>query len=316
MMAAACGGSASTSTSVTGPSDARCQVSVTGSPTAFGSGGGSGTASVTVSRECSWTAASTAAWLAITSGGAGQGDGAVGYRVSENAEPVARQGALTIAGRQVSVSQQAAPCRYDASFASPDLPPEGGETLVDVRTHSACGWTAASLVPWAAVSPGSGRGAAALRVMVEPNPGAERRVEILVGAERLSAVQHARTAPPSPVPPSPAPPSPPGPPVPPSPEPNPGPPPGPAPGPAPPPPSPPPTPTPTGTVKLEGRIRDLSGQCPVITFRLDRRLVVTTADSKFKGGSCQRLSDNDDVKVDGTLMSDGIVVAKELSLRK
>jgi hypothetical protein len=327
LLAAACGNSASTSTSVTAPSDVRCQPSVTSSPTSFGSAGGTGTASVTVSRECAWSAASASPWLSIVSGREGQGDGSVTYRVGENVEPVARQAALTIGERQVAVSQQAAACRYDAGFTTAGpLPTDGGEALVEVRTHSACAWTAASQVPWAVVvSPASGRGNAAIRLTVDPNPGVERPIEILVGGERISKMQSARgAAPPGPSPspgPAPTPPPAPGPaPAPaPAPSPSPAPPPAPAPDPTPGPgpspapgPAPKPSPGPKEHAKLDGPIQELSGSCPVLTFRVDRQGVATTPSTKFKGLPCESLRNNTDVKVDGTLMSNGIVVANEV----
>src|SRR5262245_47625988 len=110
---AGCG--SSTSTSITAPSStpARCQPSFDGSPRSFGPSGGTGSVSVTVSRECSWTAAAVAPWMSITSGSSGQGDGTIGFRVDSNPDPVSRASAVTINDGHVDVSQQAAACRFD-----------------------------------------------------------------------------------------------------------------------------------------------------------------------------------------------------------
>ena len=300
-IAAACGDSSS-ATNVTGPSDARCQVSVANSTPSFGPAGGTGTIAVTVARECSWSVAAQSPWLAITSGGSGQGDGTVAYRVTENVDPVARQGSLSVEGRQVSIAQQAAPCRFDLSANTGEaLPAEGGQLMVDLRTHGACDWTAASEVAWAAVEPQSGRGPTGVRVAVLPNPGAERRVDVVVAGHRVSTIQRAQgitTPPPAPVPPpgpGPTPPAP-TPPTPPPPQ----------------PPPPPPGPTPERKIDLDGRVQSLAGGCPVISFRVGGRTVLTTPETKFKGGSCDNLRNGTEVDVKGMLMSDGTVVAGEV----
>ncbi len=77
------------------------------SPTsqAFSSGGGTGSVEITP-LPCydSWTAASTANWITVTSGGSGTGTGTVVYSVSASAS--ARTGFLTIAGQTFTVTQR------------------------------------------------------------------------------------------------------------------------------------------------------------------------------------------------------------------
>ena len=264
-----------------------------------------GTVSVVVSRECQWSARSGASWVTITSGAEGQGNGSVAYRVAENADPVARQASLVVVERQVSVAQQAAPCRFDVALSSPEpVPQQGGELVVQLRTHAACSWTAASQVEWAAVSPASGRGDGTVRASVGPNPGPERRIDLIVAGQHVTALQRARLTPPSPVPTPPAPPAPP---------PSPGPAPGPSPGPGPQPaPDPPPLPTPGRKIDLNGRVQGLAGVCPVISFGLEGRTVFTTPDTKFKGMSCSRIENGLRVKVEGREMSDSTVRADEI----
>ena len=267
----------------------------------FGPSGGSGTVAVTVARECSWSVSSQSAWVAITSGASGQGDGTVAYRVAENADPVARQTALTVSDKQVTIGQQAAPCRFDISANTADpLPPDGGALVVDVRTHSACGWTASSQVAWATVEPATGRGAAAVRVSVAANPGAERPIDAVIAGQRVLATQRAQAGPP------------------PAPGPGPAPTPSPAPTPVPVPPAPPaptppaPAPTPERIIDLKGEIQALSGSCPQVSFRLAGRTVITVPATRFKGLSCNGLRNSLDVEVRGMLMSDGTVIADEV----
>jgi hypothetical protein len=312
MAAVACGSSASTVTNVTAPSSTRCQTSVTNSASSFGPDGGTGTLTIGASRECAWSASSRSAWIAITSGAQGQGDGTITYRVAENADPVGRQGALAVGDREVGLAQQAAPCRFAVSAGQGEpLPADGADVLVDLRTHALCDWTAASEVSWAAVAPASGRGAAAVRVIVDPNPGAERPVEVIVAGERVAIVQHARTTPPPPAPPSPAPPPPAPPPPAPTPSPSPTPTPDPTPAPSPSPPVP--GPTPVRQVEIEGRIQALQGSCPALTFRIGGQTIVyTTAETRFRDVSCAGLRNNMEVEIEGTLMSDGTVRADRI----
>ncbi|MBF0338966.1 MAG: SBBP repeat-containing protein, partial [Nitrospirae bacterium] len=72
----------------------------------FTSSGGSDNVSVTTpSSSCQWTATSNAAWIDITSGDAGTGNGQVSYTVSANTAATQRTGTITIAGQTFTVIQ-------------------------------------------------------------------------------------------------------------------------------------------------------------------------------------------------------------------
>ena len=333
LAAGGCGSSASTTTNLTGPSGTRCQASVANSGSSYGPAGGTGTLSVSVSRECTWTAVSGSPWVTITSSAEGQGDGTVAYRVAENAVPVPRQSSIGVGERLVEVSQQGAACQFDLSPSATDpLPAEGGVRTLDLRTHAVCDWTAASRVPWVAVSPGSGRGNATLRLNVSANSGPQRTAELIIAGERIMATQMAPAGPaPTPVPlPTPDPvPTPVPAPTPPTPVPAPGPVPVPVPDPVPPPapplppptpdPTPPPTPdptpppaagpTPVRAISLEGPLQVLSGTCPALTIRVERYSVFTTPATRYDGVSCSGLRNGLRVEVEGMLMSDDTVRA-------
>lgn len=299
LFAIGCG--SSTSTSVTGPSTStRCDATVTSSVSTFGSTGGTGTVSISVARECSWHAASQAGWIAPTSAVDGQGDGTVSFRVAENADPVARQGSLSVAERQVSIVQNAAPCRFEVIPSATSIGAAGGELTVDVRAHPGCAWTARSDVAWAAVSPGSGQGSVIVRIAVSPNTGGARPVSAVVADQPISAMQGAAGAP-VPVPsPSPAP----------GPAPTPGPAPAPAPAPAPPPPA---GPVPIAPITISGKIGDVSGACPAISFQLRDRQVYTTSETEFRKTPCSKIDRGTDVEVEGMEMSDARVRADRVT---
>jgi hypothetical protein len=296
LAAAACGNDASTSMNVTAPAGTRCQATVSNPSSSFPSSGGTGTVNVTVARECAWTAASQSPFVTITAGQEGQGDGSVTYRVAENADPVPRQGTLVVGDRQVGVSQAAAACRFEVWPGSEAIGAQGGELRVELRTHEVCEWSAASEVAWARVAPASGRGDAGVQVTVEANTGATRTVSVIVAGQRVSVTQNAQPAsPPPPPPPSPPPPSPP------PPEP-------------PPPPPPPPEPTPVRSIDLEGRLSNLSGECPIVTFRLRGYDVYTTSSTRYDDGQCRHLRNGREVEVRGMLMSDGRVRADRVEV--
>ena len=68
-------------------------------------GAGSGSVRVITSQGCSWTAASGAPWMAITSGTSGTGNGEITYTVAANDGGQPRTGMLTIAGQTFNVRQ-------------------------------------------------------------------------------------------------------------------------------------------------------------------------------------------------------------------
>ena len=115
MTASACGSSGTTSVTATAPDQQPLPGSVATSSSTFGPGGGTGTVSISVARECSWSATSQAAWIQISSATSGQGDGSVSFKVAANADPMARRGAVGVADQTASVTQQGAPCKFDVS---------------------------------------------------------------------------------------------------------------------------------------------------------------------------------------------------------
>jgi hypothetical protein len=261
---------------------------------------------ITVERDCTWTATTQSPWIAFTSSADGQGDGSVAYRVAANADPVSRTGAIAVGDRQVSLAQQAAPCRYDVAASAAAVQPVGGELTITVHMNSACAWTASSEVAWASIAPASGRGDAAIRVVVSPNSGAARPVSIVVAGTAVAATQAAASPTPTPAPaptpvPSPAP----------TPTPTPTPTPVPTPTPAPTP-LPTPVPVPVRPIQVSGKANQLAGTCPAITFDVKDRSIYTTALTSFTKTSCDQIEKGTELEVKGMEMSDGRVRADEV----
>ncbi|MGH9838881.1 MAG: S8 family serine peptidase [Blastocatellia bacterium] len=84
-----------------------CTYSISPASANYTSAGGAGSASVTAGAGCAWTAASNDAWITITSGASGTGNGTVNYSVAANSGS-ARTGTMTIAGLTFTVTQASA----------------------------------------------------------------------------------------------------------------------------------------------------------------------------------------------------------------
>jgi hypothetical protein len=91
---------------VTISQSAPCTYNISPMNTSIDKAGGTGTVSVTTQAGCTWTAASNATWITISSGSSGTGNGTVNFTVAANATGGDRTGTLTIAGRTFTVTEK------------------------------------------------------------------------------------------------------------------------------------------------------------------------------------------------------------------
>ena len=83
-----------------------CTITIDPTSVSPGAAGGSGSVAVTANAaDCGWTAVSQEAWVNVTGGGSGTGNGTVQYLVNANVAPGPRQGAILIGGQTFSLSQ-------------------------------------------------------------------------------------------------------------------------------------------------------------------------------------------------------------------
>jgi Putative binding domain, N-terminal/Viral BACON domain len=140
-----------------------CTYSINPTSQSFASGGGPGTIGVTTINGCAWTAVSNAAWITVTGGAAGTGNGTVSFRAAANTG-AARSGTITIAGQTFTVSEALA-CTYDINPTSKAFGLTGGTGTVQVTAPASCAWTAVSnAADWLKVTggaSGSGNGTVA-----------------------------------------------------------------------------------------------------------------------------------------------------------
>ena len=194
-----CGGSSST-TSVAPSSIDRCGVSVSGGSSTIPAGGGSGTLTITVDRECAWTARSESPWIALASA-QGQGPANITFSVQPNPNASNRRGSVTVEQQRVEIAQEAAPCRFSVSPSSVDAAADGGAVPIGVSAPGGCSWTAQSTIPWLSVEPGSGQGAGTVQITVAANGTTVRSGSVTVAGAAVQVRQAAASGPPSPQPP-------------------------------------------------------------------------------------------------------------------
>jgi hypothetical protein len=207
VVASACGGTSSTT--IAGPSPVKCGVQAAASPTSFAPEGGRGTITIETTRDCSWTAAVEAGWVALDGPSQGQGSASVPYIVSANPAPSARTGTIRVDDRSLQITQEPAPCRYELDRPADTIGAEGGELTVRVSTLTGCSWTAHSTADWVAVADGAqGGGTGTVRFHVSANTGAERTAGLTVADLPFALTQSSASSGPPPAPsPPPAPPT-------------------------------------------------------------------------------------------------------------
>lgn len=178
---------------------ASCSYSISPSSASFGAAGGTGSVGVSAGAGCTWTAASQASWLQITSGASGSGPGTVGYRVLQNTGSGSRSGTVTIAGRSFTVRQDALSCSYDIAPQSAAVGAEGGVGMFNVDTSAGCTWTATTSNWWIDVTGGAaGVGPAPVSYRVTANPNPEPRTgRIAVAGHEVTIQQAGSEAPPA-----------------------------------------------------------------------------------------------------------------------
>ena len=214
----------STVSQITAPElAAKCQAAFADLPTSLKSSAARLTATVSTNRDCPWTVESEAPWIQI-SPASGQGQASISVEVAENPAALERSTAIVVNTSRVTVTQEAAACRFELGKSASQLAAEGGPFTVVVSAVSGCRWSASSEVPWVRVVSSEVTGSGSAEFVAEANTAGERSGTLKI-AGLSHVVQQAATRPsPTPSPPSPAPPPPPSPaPTPPAPNPPPAP---------------------------------------------------------------------------------------------
>lgn len=150
-----------------------CTVDISPASASFNKDSASGSFAVTTQAHCPWAATSTAAWLGITSGSPGNGNGTVAYSVERNRDVNPRSGTILVGERTFTVTQSGdtpAPPVCEYSVAPIDFGPcmsVPDDMTATITTQQGCTWTASPGASWITVTAGhtgSGPGVISFRV--------------------------------------------------------------------------------------------------------------------------------------------------------
>jgi len=155
----------------------------------FAQAGGTGSLSVTLPAGVTWTAIVNDAWLSVTAGASGSGNGSVSYTVAPYNDVTTRTGTITIAGKTFSVSQTGVDVALNPAGIT--APNGSGVQLVQVSALSFTTWIPQPQSPWiSVVDAGSGAGSGAITVAYSSNPSyLPRTGTVKVGSATFSIVQ-------------------------------------------------------------------------------------------------------------------------------
>ena len=158
------------------------------SATVAAAGGAGPSIAVTVVPGCGWTASTTDAWLTITQGASGTGNGTVAFSAAANPGP-ARTGSLAIAGQTLGVTQPS--CALTLNVPSQSLPATAGTgSPIGVSAVTGCNWTATASVAWITITGGaSGVGNGSVTFSVTANTGSGRTGTINIGSQVHTVTQ-------------------------------------------------------------------------------------------------------------------------------
>ncbi|HEY7501253.1 MAG TPA: BACON domain-containing carbohydrate-binding protein [Vicinamibacterales bacterium] len=171
-----------------------CSFGIAPASATYSADGGSSSVTVSAPAGCTWTASTTAAWMSITAGANGNGNGTVAYSVGANQGTDPRTGSLRIADQTHAVVQQGrAPtvCSYELTPASADLGAEESRGTFTVTAPADCAWTATSNASWLVVtsgSPGTGNGTVSYTAMQQTDT-STRAAAIAVGDKTFAVRQ-------------------------------------------------------------------------------------------------------------------------------
>jgi hypothetical protein len=170
---------------------APCAPSINPTSQSIGSAGGAGTpVAVSAATGCAWAATSNAAWLTITSGATGTGNGTVMFNVAANTSS-SRTGTLTIAGQTFTVNQAATACTYSINPTSQTVGSDAGSgNPVAVTASSGCAWTATANASWLQVTSGaSGTGNGTVAFTFASFSGTSRTGTLTIAGQTFTVTQ-------------------------------------------------------------------------------------------------------------------------------
>ena len=190
----ACGSTVATST---GPSPAKCAVTLAAPGSPVTSNGDTATVGVTTQPECAWSASSDAAWITGLTPSSGQGSAQVRMQIAANPDATARQGDIVVNDQRVRIRQDAAACRFVLSTTEQTVPAAGGNGSFSVTAAAGCAWSAQTDAAWVTLTDGTtGTGSGSVSFTAVPNTGTTTRAaSIAVAGQTVKVTQQASILP-------------------------------------------------------------------------------------------------------------------------
>ncbi len=139
----------------TPPESGSCTYTLSSAGGSIAAAGGDGSVGVVAESSCSWSATTTASWIAVTSG-SGTGNGTATYTVQQNPGE-ARTGTLSIQGQVFTVTQEAAftastePCPVTLDKTSLSVGSAEANWTINVTAALDCAWIASADAAWLVV---------------------------------------------------------------------------------------------------------------------------------------------------------------------
>lgn len=175
-----------------------CTFAIAPETQSFNANGGSGAVTVTAGDSCIWTATANDAWLKVSSGASGRGNGSVHFDVAANTATTSRTGTLTIAGRTFTVTEtgknEPVECTYSVAPVTFAPCMAHGTLLATLTTQNACTWTAEPDANWLTVSQSNGSGTATITIGYTDNYDAPRDGIVMLRWPTATAGQNVHVA--------------------------------------------------------------------------------------------------------------------------
>jgi all-beta uncharacterized protein/BACON domain-containing protein len=189
-LSGACGSTVATST---GPSPAKCAVTLAAPGSPVSSSADTTTVGITTQPECAWSASSDAPWITGLTPSSGQGSAQLQMQIAANPAATARQGDIVVNSERARIRQDAAPCAFELSATEQTIPAAGGTGRITVTATAGCAWSAQADAAWVVLTGGAtGTGTGNVTFTIASNSGTRTRAaSIVVAGQTVRVTQQA-----------------------------------------------------------------------------------------------------------------------------
>jgi hypothetical protein len=138
---------------------------------------------------CTWTATSTASWIAVTDSRIVSGSASFRLSVERNTGG-ARSGTVRVATETFTVNQAAGECTYSIKPTYYNAGRGPDDIIIEVTAPNGCAWTTRGDPSWVTVSAGrTGSGNGTVRLLIPANTGAPRTALLTIAEQTFTLHQ-------------------------------------------------------------------------------------------------------------------------------